>query len=46
MFTLKAVYEYIYDDGDNMTTGVTPFENNFDSLSLQCSIPVLSVSLC
>ncbi len=30
MFTIKAVYEYTYDDGDNMVTKVSPFEDNFN----------------
>ena len=44
--TIQAVYKYTYDDGDNMTTKVTPFEDNFDPLSAQRSISALSVSLC
>ena len=28
--TIKAVYEYTYDDGDNMTTKTVPWEDTFD----------------
>ncbi len=27
--TIQAVYEYTYDDGDNLLTRVMPFEDNF-----------------